>query len=116
MFLSKHIKTLLLICFIVTNAIVGNAHSVVSGDLHQQNDVLKSGLLLDSKGIIEPVSEICYGGSFQLNIYKLKNSFGSNSSFSVKQNATSAFISWIYTFKSDTGRIPLFLYNRRILI
>lgn len=117
MFLLKYIRLTVVFTFIFLNVFRCNANP---GNTIQssagKNDIIQSELLIDAKGVIEPAAEVCNGGIFQQNIHKLKNSFGSNDSFSVKQNASTSFISYFYSLQSEIAKIPLFLFNRSIII
>ena len=78
--------------------------------------LIKSNLLLESKGLIEPAVEIGNSASFQHSFHKIKKSGGYPASLSVKlrshkyftRNTTSCFSGWL--------AIPRYLFNRRILI
>jgi hypothetical protein len=116
-FLNKYIKLTILFTFIFPNVFRCNAGS--GNTIQSSTDKTRYSqieLLIDAKGVIEPAPEVCNGGVFLQNLYKLKNSFGSNDSFSVKQNASISFISYFYSLQSEIEKIPLFLFNRSIII
>jgi hypothetical protein len=99
--------------------------SVLKGSLYanntsqiktQENEILKVDFLNDAKGTVGAVPEVCNGGAFQFNIFKLKNQFSSNASFSVGQNAARTLITYLLIKSGKAAKIPCYLFNRRILI
>ncbi|MCW3070557.1 MAG: hypothetical protein JWO44_447 [Bacteroidetes bacterium] len=117
MFLRKYIRSSLLLAFILLSALRGNVYATVCPDAGNRcNDILKAELLVEAKGIIAAAPEICNGGAFQQSIFKLKNSFGGNTSFSSRLKVTTALIALIHIAHFETAKTPRYLFNRSIII
>jgi hypothetical protein len=115
--IKKCIKYSIVLALIFLYAFKGNLYANPCGQIKaEENEIIKSNVIADSKGTIETAPEVCNGGSFQYNIFKLKNQFGSNSSFSVKQNAARTLIEHLDILSFKVAKIPSYLFYRRILI
>jgi len=117
MFLRKRIKFSLMLVFILAFALRGNVYAAACGDPGSgPSHILKGEMLAEAKGILEAAPEICNGGAFQQNIFKLKNSFGGNTCFSSRLKITTAVIALIRIAHVETAKTPRYLFNRSIII
>jgi hypothetical protein len=112
-----YIKHFFLLAFILLSAFRGSmyANAVEKID-HQKNEVIKTAVLIEEKGIIESMPEVSNGAAFQYNIFKLKNSFGSSCPLVMKNKVSSAFTIHTQLLLSEKAKTPLYLFNRSILI
>jgi hypothetical protein len=114
---NKSILYSLILALLFLVAFKGNTYAYACGEIKaQQNETLKSDFLSDTKGTVEALPEVCNGGSLQYNIFKLKDHFGNNSSFSVKQNAGQAIVEYLDILSFKIAKIPGYLFYRRIRI
>jgi hypothetical protein len=117
MFLRKYIKFPLILAFVLLSALRGNVYAAACTDAgNRSSDILKSEMLTEAKGIIQSSPEICNGGAFQQNIFKLKNAFGGNTSFSSRLKVTNSLITLIRILQSEIAKTPRYLFNRSIII
>ncbi|MCW3102817.1 MAG: hypothetical protein JWO09_1257 [Bacteroidetes bacterium] len=116
MFLRKYIKFPVMLVFILAFALRGNVYAVPANPGSSAGHILKGELLAEAKGILEAAPEVCNGGAFQQNIFKLKNSFGGNTFFSSRLKVTTALIALIHIAHFETARTPRYLFNRSIII
>jgi hypothetical protein len=114
--LNKCIRFSILLAVLVS-AFSGNSYATNSArSCPERNETIKSILLSETKGIIESVPEIGNGGSFQQTIFKLKNSFGNNPSFSSKHNITAALIEQMYLCSTERSVCSIYMFNCCMLI
>lgn len=116
MFLSKSIKYPLVLALLFSYALSGNIPAKYNSVKVSPEEKIQSGMLPEGKGIIENASEICSGGAFQFNVFKLKNSFGTDTSFFIKQNSGRSVISYLSDAFHKDPKIPRYLYFHNIQI
>jgi hypothetical protein len=112
-----YIRTLVILALFLTSSLKYGLFACENQKDSPQNVsfISETVSFLASEGLIESGIEISNGGGFQLNIFKLNNSFGNTSCFSVKPKLSCSIIQGI-SATLNPADIPLYLFNRRILI
>ncbi|MCW3084199.1 MAG: hypothetical protein JWP12_1565 [Bacteroidetes bacterium] len=106
----------LLVSFLLLNfSVMADAARVKEAAGTEQSSIKKSELL-ESKGIIEPAIELLNGSNFQQNSSFFKKNSSPQANLELKASLTAHFYSLNCDFFHHISSVPLYLFNRSILI
>ena len=107
---------LLLVSFLLLNFSVMAGATRMAAPAGRQQSNIKKGEVLESKGIIEPAIELANGTTFQQNSSFFKKNSNSAANLDLKAALTAHFYFRECDFFHHVPSLPIYLFNRSILI
>ncbi len=107
---------LLLVSLLLLNFSVMADSTRIAGPAGREQSSIKKGEVLESKGIIEPAIELVNGNNFQQNSSFFKKNSSPAANFDLKAALTAHFYFRECDFFDHVSSLPIYLFNRSILI